>query len=100
MCVCNQVTTNYGPTVIVFDRHAAVLFQDDKLFRAKHYGVSKALTSLQTNTESFGLLLLQAYIIVHTWTSYYSIPIGGLANVGERPLSPFAIQTAILLLIS
>ena len=47
------------------------------------YGVSKALTSLQTNTESLGLLIIQAYVIAHTWTSYYHIPIDGFANIGE-----------------
>ena len=70
-------------------RHAAVLFQDEKMFRKNCvYGVSKALTSLQTNTESLGLLIIQAYVIAHTWTSYYHIPIDGFANIGERFFSP------------
>merc|ERR1719489_668079 len=60
--------------------HTTALFQGGRQFRSK-YGVSKALTSLQTMTECLGLAILQAYIIIHTWTSYYSMPIGGLANI-------------------
>ena len=62
-------------------RHTTVIFQGPSHYRLK-YGVSKALTSLQTMTESFGLLLLQAHVIIQTWSSNYRMPIGGLADIG------------------
>ena len=67
-------------------RHTTVIFQGTSQFRTK-FGVSKALTSLQIIVESFGLVLLQAYIVINTWTSYYSMPIAGLANIGLFELS-------------
>lgn len=48
--------------------------------------MAKAMTSLQILTESFWMLLLQVYITIHTWESYYKVPIGGLADIGKKNL--------------